>query len=114
MLIVLERRLREIQERGAVVLQRIGCQRLKRVAQPLLGVVEQRLGGVERLRLAFGVLANPLEILLRGGEFGDRCRSRLGDLSRGDAAHHQDDDERSDRGDDECSQKIDSQFSLNS
>jgi hypothetical protein len=35
-------------------------------------------------------------------------------LSRGDAAHHQDDDERSDRGDDECSQKIDAQFSLNS
>ena len=40
-----ERRLREIEKRGSIVLERVGGERLERVAQRQFGFLEQRFGG---------------------------------------------------------------------
>jgi hypothetical protein len=67
---------------------------LKGVMQPLLGLVEQTLGGIERLCLALGVLADPLQVLPRCCEFSDQRRSRLRDLTCGHTTHDEHDHER--------------------
>jgi hypothetical protein len=70
--ICLERGLGQVEKGFAIVVECLRRERLKGLADPLVGLVEQRL--------------------LRGGKLSGRGGARLRQLPRGCAAHHDHDD----------------------
>ena len=86
LVIALERGLGEVEERRAIVLERLGGERLKRLAQPRVRLVEQLLRGAERLLVPFNLLAQPLVVLLDRGELCRERASCFGQLAAGKRA----------------------------
>ena len=76
LVVALERGLGEIEEGRAIVLERLGGERLEGVAQPRVGLVQQLLRGGERQLVALDLVAK------HGG-------ARLGKLSCADCARHE-------------------------